>query len=122
MMASNYYYGDGVKQDYALAIMYANFAMVQGYPKSWRRWGEFYQDGLAVKKDYRKAREFYEKGAQIGDYNCYNKVGDMFYYGWGFQWIIGKRLSIISKVRKHRNKDKNLGDGKRSRPWDVVLN
>mgnify|MGYP002855395844 CR=1 FL=1 len=84
MMASNYYYGDGVKQDYALAIMYANLAMVQGYPKSWRRWGEFYQDGLAVKKDYRKAREFYEKGAKMGDYNCYNKVGDMFYYGWGF--------------------------------------
>lgn len=84
MMASNYYYGDGVEKDYDIAIMYANLAMIQGYPKSWRRWGEFYQDGLAVKLDYQKAREFYEKGAKMGDYNCYNKIGDMLYYGWGF--------------------------------------
>ena len=84
MMAANYYFGDGVKQDYDLAVMYANLALEQKYIKSWRRWGKFYRDGLAVPQDYAKARECYEKGAQTGDYNCYNKVGDMLYFGWGF--------------------------------------
>ena len=85
MMAANYYMGDGVAKDYTLAKMYANLAIEQHYIKGWRRWGEFYRDGLAVQQDYAKARECYEKGAQMGDFHCYNKIGDMLYYGWGFQ-------------------------------------
>ena len=84
LMAANYYYGDGVPQDYVLARMYANLALEQKYLKSWRRLGKFYRDGKALPQDYAKARECYEKGAQMGDYNCFNKVGDMLYYGWGF--------------------------------------
>ena len=84
IMASNYYFGDGVARDYTLAKMYANLAIEQHYLKGWRRWGKFYRDGLAVPRDYAKARECYEKGARMGDYNCFNKIGDMLYYGWGF--------------------------------------
>ena len=84
IMAANYYYGDGVRQDYDLAKMYANLALEQKYLKSWRRWGKFYRDGLAVAQDYEKARACYENGARMGDYNCYNKIGDMLYFGWGF--------------------------------------
>ena len=83
MMASNYYYGDAVPQDYDLAIMYANLAVEQKHQKSWRRWGKFYRDGLAVPRDYAKAERIFEKGAKMGDFNCYNKIGDMYYYGWG---------------------------------------
>ncbi len=84
VMSSNYYYGDGVEKNYDLAIMYANLALEQKYIYSWRRWGKFYRDGLAVPQDYAKARECYEQGAKMGDFNCYNKVGDMLYHGWGF--------------------------------------
>lgn len=84
MMAVNYYYGHGVPKDYTLAIMYANLAIEQQYIKGWRRWGKFYREGLAVPQDYAKARECYEKGARMGDYNCFNKIGDMLYYGWGY--------------------------------------
>lgn len=84
IMSANYYFGDGVPQNYILARMYANLAVEQRYVKSWRRWGKFYRDGLAVQQDYAKARECYEKGALMGDFNCYNKIGDMLYYGWGF--------------------------------------
>lgn len=84
MMAANYYFGDGVPQDYVIAIMYADLAIEQRYLKGWRRWGKFYRDGLAVPQDYGKARECYEKGARMGDLNCYNKVGDMLCFGWGF--------------------------------------
>jgi len=84
IMSANYYFGDGVPQNYTLAIMYANLAIEQRYIKGWRRWGKFYRDGLAVPRDYEKARSYYEKGAQMGDFNCYNKVGDMLYFGWGF--------------------------------------
>ena len=83
MMSSNYYSGDGVERDYDLAKMYANLALEQKYIYAWRRWGKFYRDGLAVERDYGKARYWYEKGAQMGDYNCYNKIGDMLYHGWG---------------------------------------
>lgn len=83
IMSSNYYYGDGVEQSYDLAIMYANLALEQKYIYGWRSWGKYYRDGLAVEQDYGKARECYEKGAQMGDYNCYNKIGDMLYHGWG---------------------------------------
>ncbi len=83
LMSSNYYSGDGVPQDYELAKMYANLALEQKYIFAWRRWGKFYRDGLAVEQDYAKARACYENGARMGDYNCYNKIGDMLYHGWG---------------------------------------
>ena len=83
VMTSNYYYGEGVQVDYELAKMYANLALEQKYIYAWRRWGKFYRDGKAVEQDYAKARECYEKGAETGDYNCYNKIGDMIYHGWG---------------------------------------
>ncbi len=83
VMASNYYYGDGVPQDYELAKMYANLALEQKHLYAWRRWGKFYRDGVAVPQDFAKARECYEKGAKMGDYNCYNKIADMLYHGWG---------------------------------------
>ena len=84
VMASNYYNGEGVEKNYDLAIMYANLALEQKYIYAWRRWGKFYRDGLAVPQDYDKARSCYEKGAKMGDYNCYNKVADMLYHGWGY--------------------------------------
>lgn len=84
IMSANYYYGDGVPQDYDLAVMYTNLALEQKYLKSWRRWGKLYRDGRAVPQDYERARTCYENGAGMGDYNCYNKIGDMLYFGWGF--------------------------------------
>lgn len=83
VMSSNYYTGDGVAKDYDLAKMYANLALEQKYIYAWRRWGKFYRDGQAVEQDYAKARACYEKGAAMGDYNCFNKIGDMLYHGWG---------------------------------------
>ena len=83
VMSANYYSGDGVKKDYELAKMYANLALEQRYIYAWRRWGKFYRDGLAVPQDYSKARECYENGAKVGDFNCYNKIGDMLWHGWG---------------------------------------
>ena len=83
VMASNYYNGEGVAQNYELAKMYANLALEQKYIYAWRRWGKFYRDGLALPRDYDKARACYEKGAKMGDFNCYNKVADMLYHGWG---------------------------------------
>ena len=85
IMSSNYYEGDGVVQDYDLAIMFANLAVEQKYLKAWRRWGKFYREGKAVPRDFGKAKEAYERGIRWGDYNCNNKVGDMYYFGWGLE-------------------------------------
>lgn len=98
LMASNYYEGDGVEKDYDLAIMYANLAVEQKYVKAWRRWGKFYRDGKAVKQDCEKAKKAYERGASWGDYNCNNKIGDMYYYGWGFEVDYDKAISYYNKA------------------------
>lgn len=98
IMASNYYEGDGVPQDYDLAIMYANLAVEQKYTKAWRRWGKFYRDGRAVPQDYEKAKKAYERGCQWGDYNCNNKIGDMYYYGWGFDVNYELAVSYYKKA------------------------
>ena len=100
VMSSNYYYGDGVEQDYELAKMYANLALEQRYIYAWRRWGKFYRDGLAVKQDYAKARECYENGAKIGDFNCYNKIGDMLYHGWGCPVDFEESVKYFSEGEK----------------------
>lgn len=98
MMASNYYEGDGVVRDYDLAIMYANLALEQKYQKAWRRWGKFYRDGRAVKQDFEKAKQAYERGVSWGDFNCCNKIGDMYYYGWGFTVDYQKAVSYYEKA------------------------
>lgn len=118
MMSANYYFGDGVPQNYILAIMYANLAIEQRYIKGWRRWGKFYRDGLAVKQDYIKARECYEKGARMGDFNCFNKVGDMLYYGWGFPvdytqafsyYLKGEQAPVCGQSYSYRKAKEALG-------------
>ena len=100
MMSANYYYGDGVPQDYRIAIMFSNLALEQKYYKAWRRWGKFYRDGLAVPQNYQKARECYEKGAATGDDNCYNKIGDMIFNGWGFPVDYSAAYSYYLKGEK----------------------
>ena len=97
VMSSNYYYGEGVARDYELAKMYANLALEQKYIYAWRRWGKFFRDGRAVEQDYARARECYEKGAQTGDYNCYNKIGDMIYHGWGCEADPAEALRYFEK-------------------------
>ena len=118
MTASNYYRGDGVPQDLTLAKMYANLAIEQRYIKSWRRWGEFYSDGVAMPRDHAKARECFEKGARMGDFNCYNKLGDMFYYGLGFPvdhqeairyYRKGEKAPISSQKYSYRTAKEALG-------------
>ena len=99
-MASNYYLGEGVPKDYDLAIMFAQLAHEQNYKKSWRIFGKFYRDGLVVPQDYEKSRECYEKGAQIGDLNCYNNLGDMYYYGIGCEKDYEKAYSLYLQGEK----------------------
>ena len=100
VMSANYYSGDGVEQDYELAKMYANLALEQRYIYAWRRWGKFYRDGLAVPQDFAKARECYENGAKIGDFNCYNKIGDMLYHGWGCDEDKAEAVKYFSEGEK----------------------
>ena len=100
VMASNYYNGEGVEQNYELAKMYANLALEQKYIYAWRRWGKFYRDGLAVPQNYEKARACYEKGAKMGDFNCYNKVADMLYHGWGSEVDFKGAVEYFEKGEK----------------------
>ncbi|MBR4393814.1 MAG: sel1 repeat family protein, partial [Oscillospiraceae bacterium] len=100
VMSANYYSGDGVVQDYELAKMYANLALQQKYIYAWRRWGKLYRDGKAVPQDYAKARECYENGAKMGDFNCYNKIGDMLWHGWGCDEDKAEAVKYFSEGEK----------------------
>lgn len=98
MMASNYYYGDGVPVDYDLAIMFANLALSKRYRKAWRRWAIFYLEGKAVSQDFAKAMEYLQTGARNGDFGCWNQIGDIYYYGKGVPTDFEKAVACYRKA------------------------
>ena len=48
-----------------------------------RRMGNYYYDGIGVKRDYRMAAKWYEKAAILGDSWCKNRLGEMYRDGKG---------------------------------------
>ncbi len=48
-----------------------------------RRMGNYYYDGIGVKRDYRMAVKWYEKAAILGDSWCKNRLGEMYRDGKG---------------------------------------
>lgn len=97
LMAWYYYHGVGVKQDYDLAVMYANLAVEQKYLKAYRRLGIFCRDGLALPKDEAKAIELFEEGAKAGDFYCYCLLGQMYAEGMGVEQDDDRALELFRK-------------------------
>ena len=98
MMATNYYDGSGVPQDFDLALMFAHLCLEQKYMRAYRRIGIFHEEGLAAPLDYEKARDYYLEGGRRGDYYCYCRLGDMYMDGRGVERDVEKALEYYREA------------------------
>ncbi len=78
-----YCHGDGVEQDYALAMEWYEKAAALGDINAMLNIGTMYSEGNGVEQDYTLAMEWYEKAADIGDATAMNNIGTMYYNGDG---------------------------------------
>ena len=67
--------GHGVQVDSTKAILWAKRAIDKGYNLTYWLLGNMYAEGLAVKKDDRAAKYYYEKGDDLNVYGCQNELG-----------------------------------------------
>ena len=65
--ANNYFYGRGIKKNFANAVDLYKKAALRGHNGAYCRLGYCYENGLGVEKDLIKALEYYEKAAERGD-------------------------------------------------------
>ena len=63
-LGRSYYYGTGVKQDYAQAVKWYRKAAEQGNAAAQILLGHCYRDGNGVKQDYTKANKWYSKASK----------------------------------------------------------
>ena len=76
----NYYYGRGVKQDYAEAVKCYRKAAEQGYAVAQNNLGDCYYNGQGVKQDYAEAVSWFRKAAEQGYAVAQYKLGECYYY------------------------------------------
>lgn len=82
-LAGMYYYGLGVPQSYAQALLWYRKAAAQGYPKAEYNIGAIYDTGQGLSRDYVEAIRWYQKAADQGDPDAECGLGSMYYSGRG---------------------------------------
>jgi TPR repeat protein len=82
-LASMYYYGKGVPQDYGEAARWYRRGAEQRNVKAEDGLGYMYFQGLAVPQDYTEAANWYRKAADQGYAKAQYDLGNMYYQGNG---------------------------------------
>ena len=82
-LASMYYYGRGVPQDYAEAVRWYRKAAEQGYAKDQLILGDIYYLGKAVPQNMAGAAHWYRKAAEQGDPKAQSSLAHAYYSGEG---------------------------------------
>ncbi|WP_270920483.1 caspase family protein [Parasedimentitalea psychrophila] len=75
--------GEGVSQDYALAMQWYRKAAEQGYAYAQNRLGYMYQNGLGVPESDREAATWFRKAAEQGHAEAQYGLGQMYQKGRG---------------------------------------
>lgn len=75
--------GQGVPQDYKVAVEWFGKAAQQGHTSAQNNLGVMYEDGLGVPQDYKTAVEWYGKAARQGLALAQNNLGVMYDNGRG---------------------------------------
>jgi TPR repeat protein len=76
-LAWKYYSGEGVVQDYAIALMWFRKAADQGNATGQYGLGFMYEHGDGVKQDYAQAATWYRKAAKQGDRDAQYQLEEM---------------------------------------------
>lgn len=83
--------------DYEKALNYFYIADSMGHKKAGRYIGLCYENGQGLPKDYRKAREWYEKSANNDDITSMYRLGQMYEKGEGVPVDYGKAAAWYKK-------------------------
>ena len=77
--------GQGVPQDYALAVAWYRKAAEQGHAAAQNNLANCYYNGQGVAQDYVEAASWYRKAAEQGNTDAQNSLGNRYYWGEGVQ-------------------------------------
>lgn len=93
-----YWFGDGKKQDYALAVFNFNLAAEQGNVQAAAFLGDAFLYGKGVEVDYAKAFQYYLKGAEAGDARAQTGVSTMYLEGYSIPRNLDKAVFWARKA------------------------
>jgi hypothetical protein len=82
-LATAYYQGRGVSQDYAEAVKWYRLAAEQGHVKAQNDLGEIYDQGEGVTQDHAEAAKWYRLAAEQGLVKAQNNLGEKYDQGQG---------------------------------------
>ena len=82
-LASMYYYGKGVPQNYGEAVRWCGKAAEQGYALAESRMGSLYFYGKGVPQDYTEAARWYRKAAERSEPEGELGLASAYFYGKG---------------------------------------
>ncbi|MBT8039542.1 MAG: SEL1-like repeat protein [Gammaproteobacteria bacterium] len=84
-IATLYWRGLGVKQDYTSARKWLLLAAQLDHAPAQAKLGFMYTDGLSVSQDFGQALEWFQKAARGGSRDGLYNLGIMYLYGWGVE-------------------------------------
>ena len=109
--ADNYYHGQGVRKNLALALRSYRKSAEQGHAAAQNRLGWMYEKGEGVDADYGEAVIWYRRAAEQGHINAMNDLGYMFRQGWGVEQNYRDALHWFRKAAEKQDSyaEYNLG-------------
>ncbi len=110
-IAVKYENGDGVEQDYEIALEWYKKAADNGNTDAMYSIGCMFADGHGVEQDYAKAMEWYRNAADNGNADAMNSIGYMYDCGNGVEQDYEKALEWYEKAIDAGNVDSmyNIG-------------
>lgn len=104
-LASCYYSGKGIEQNYTEAVKWYRKAAEQEYSWAQNNLANCYYNGEGVKQDYTEAVKWYRKAAELGNsWGQYN-LGGCYYYGEGVEQSYEKAVKWYYKAVEQKNED-----------------
>lgn len=101
-----YWFGDGKKQDYTLAVFNFNLAAEKGNVHATAFLGDAFLYGKGVEIDYTKAFQYYLKGADAGDARAQTGLSTMYLEGYSTPRDLDKAVFWAQKAA-----DQNVSQG-----------
>lgn len=89
--------------DKELGVFYTDSEEMQRYRNNPNSMGYMYAHGRGVKRDYKKAMEWYQKAANQGDAVAKNNIGDLYYFGRGVKQDYQEAMKWYQQAAKQGN-------------------
>ena len=108
----NYYHGEGVVKDYALAVWWYRKAAEQGHSGAQNSLGVCYGKGEGVVKNYAEAVKWYRKAAEQGNRVAQSNLSISYYHGKGVVKNYAEAVKWCRKAAEQGNEtaQKNIDE------------